>query len=132
MKKNEKRYLVYSMALKNLIFKSEHKLRYRVYTISLYWKNLSGCYQVRQLYVKCFVSIEKQIGVYLKEIKMIYISMTLSLLKCLRLFTDLFSPFALCSAMRVNQNPTRWVSLMDGEKGKSLSSFPHILTICTF
>ena len=67
--KNEKRYLVYSMALKNLIFKSEHKLRYRVYTISLYWKNLSGCYQVRQLYVKCFVSIEKQIGVYLKEIK---------------------------------------------------------------
>ncbi|XP_060553630.1 methylcrotonoyl-CoA carboxylase subunit alpha, mitochondrial-like [Ruditapes philippinarum] len=29
---------------------------------------------------------------------------------------DPFSPFSMCSSMRINQNPTRWINLLDGEK----------------
>ena len=33
------------------------------------------------------------------------------------LVSDPYSPFSMCSAARVNQNPVRFISLNNGEKG---------------
>ena len=47
--------------------------------------------------------------------------------------SDPYSPFWLTSAIRINQSPTRWISLMDGDKGwlvwcriLSIDPLPHM------